>query len=155
MNKLKKVLVVTMLAILTVAMNTAVFASTNDLIKLIDKQEYSEDFKNWLELGEDQKASVKMPLTFDIVKTEFKSNNPIDIVQSVGNTLESKFTLQDLIPENLVVRNQQSTNSCWAFATISSLETNLALLNYQNKINTDNLELQQNEKLKGEIKIFY
>ena len=132
MNKLKKVLVVTMLAILTVAMNTAVFASTNDLIKLIDKQEYSEDFKKWLELGEDQKASVKMPLTFDIVKTEFKSNNPIDIVQSVGNTLESKFTLQDLIPENLVVRNQQSTNSCWAFASLGTIESHLALTNYYN-----------------------
>ena len=111
MKKLRKVLVVTLLAIITVAMNTAVFASTNDLIKLVKEPQYSEDFEEWLELDTNQRSGLKMPMTFDLIESNYKSNNPINIVQSVGNTLESKFTLQDIIPENMVVRNQKNTNS--------------------------------------------
>ena len=57
------------------------------------------------------------------------SNNPyyIDNISKYANL--SKFSLKDIIPENVVVRNQGSENSCWAFTTLACLETNLALKN--------------------------
>lgn len=57
------------------------------------------------------------------------SNNPyyIDNISKYANL--SKFSLRDIIPENLIVRNQGSENSCWAFTTLACLETNLALKN--------------------------
>ena len=111
MKKLRKVLVVTLLAIITVAMNTAVFASTNDLIKLVKEQ-------------------------------------------SVGNTLESKFTLQDIIPENMVVRNQKNTNSCWAFASLGSLESHLALTNYYNDKEAKVYDLSERHMEYGVTRVF-
>ena len=50
----------------------------------------------------------------------------------------SNFSLKQLIPSNLEIRNQMSTNTCWAFTGISSLETNLALKDYINKTNSGN-----------------
>lgn len=57
------------------------------------------------------------------------SNNPyyIDNISKYANL--SKFSLRDIIPENVIVRNQGSENSCWAFTTLACLETNLALKN--------------------------
>lgn len=57
------------------------------------------------------------------------SNNPyyIDNISKYANL--SKFSLRDVIPENVVVRNQGGENSCWAFTTLACLETNLALKN--------------------------
>lgn len=57
------------------------------------------------------------------------SNNPyyIDNISKYANL--SKFSLKDIIPENVVVRNQGGENSCWAFTTLACLETNLALKN--------------------------
>ena len=57
------------------------------------------------------------------------SNNPyyIDNISKYANL--SKFSLRNVIPENVVVRNQGGENSCWAFTTLACLETNLALKN--------------------------
>ena len=154
MKKLRKVLVVTLLAIITVAMNTAVFASTNDLIKLVKEPQYSEDFKEWLELDTNQRSGLKMPMTFDLIESNYQSNNPINIVQSVGNTLESKFTLQDIIPENMVVRNQKNTNSCWAFASLGSLESHLALTNYYNDKEAKVYDLSERHMEYGVTRVF-
>lgn len=57
------------------------------------------------------------------------SNNPyyIDNISKYANL--SKFSLRDIIPENVIVRNQGSENSCWAFTALACLETNLALKN--------------------------
>ena len=132
MSKLKKILLISILAMLTVAMNTTVFASTKDILKTVGEVEYSVEFEEWLELSDEEKMEVKTPITFEVLNTSFESKNQIDIVQSVGSTLESRYTLQDYIPENMVVRNQMQTGSCWAFASLGVLESNLALTNYYN-----------------------
>ena len=132
MSKLKKILLISILAILTVATNTTVFASTKDILETVGDIEYSSEFNKWLELSNDEKMKVKTPVPFEVLNTNYESKNPIDIVQSVGSTLESRYTLQDYIPENMVVRNQMQTGSCWAFASLGVLESNLALTNYYN-----------------------
>ena len=44
--------------------------------------------------------------------------------------MSSKYSLKDVIDSNVTIRNQYDTNMCWAFAGLSSLETNLALKNH-------------------------
>ena len=132
MNRLKKILVITILAIIAVATNTTVFAGTKDILKTLGEVEYSADFVEWLELSEEERLKIREPLPYDILDTTYESNNPIDVVQAVGTTMESRFTLQDYIPENMIVRNQMQTGSCWAFASLGALESNLALTNYYN-----------------------
>lgn len=45
----------------------------------------------------------------------------------LGSSLNSRYSLKDIISTNLTIRNQQQTNSCWAFAALS---------NYRNSTNT-------------------
>ena len=59
------------------------------------------------------------------------SNNPLQDVRSTRASMASRFSLKDIISENVKIRNQQQTNSCWAFASLSSLETNLAMEDYK------------------------
>ena len=132
MSKLKKIILILILAILTVATNTAVFASTKDIIDTVGEIKYSSEVEEWLELSDEDKMKVKTPVSYEVLNTKYESKNPIDIVQAVGSTLESRYTLQDYIPENMVVRNQMQTGSCWAFASLGVLESNLALTNYYN-----------------------
>lgn len=68
-----------------------------------------------------------------LTKTTLNKKNNANL----GATLSSRYSLQDVIPSNVVVRDQKQTSSCWAFASLSSLETNLALQNYKNGNNTD------------------
>ena len=59
------------------------------------------------------------------------SNNPYYIENVLQYANLSKFSLRDIIPENVVIRDQGKENSCWAFSTIACLESNLALKNRQ------------------------
>ena len=45
---------------------------------------------------------------------------------------DAKFDLRNLIPENIIVRNQGSANNCWDFAAIGAFETTLALKRKKN-----------------------
>ena len=59
------------------------------------------------------------------------SNNPYYIENVLQYANLSKFSLRDIIPENVVIRDQGKENSCWAFSIIACLESNLALKNKQ------------------------
>ncbi len=52
-------------------------------------------------------------------------------VVASGSSLEPRYSLKDVIPNNMKIRNQGDSNACWTFAMLSSLETNLALKNKQ------------------------
>ena len=97
--------------------------------------EYSDEFKEWLKLSDEEKSKVVMPRMYDVKYSKKNSRNLLNLVRTARASLDSRFSLKDLIPENLVIRNQQQTNLCWAIATLSSLETNLALSNYKQGIN--------------------
>ena len=113
--------------------NQYVYAEKNKtsihLVKL------SDEFKNWVELSDEEKSSSIHPKFYDELNTELNSENPFYDASVVGASVNSKFNLKDLIPENLSIKNQLDTNACWAFSGLSSLETNLALKDYKNNVN--------------------
>lgn len=96
-------------------------------------EEYSEEYKQWLELSDEEKKTVIEPRKYDLIQTHDNSmrlknmNNVLKVSQLLRGTTISQYTLQTIIPDNVKIRNQKSTNSCWAFATIGVLESNLAM----------------------------
>lgn len=135
MKKLKKAVTISLLIfILTVLANQAVFASNP--ANLLERVEYSEDFKKWLKLSDEEKKNVMIPRMYEVPNTKLEYKNPLYNAKMLRANINSRYSLKDIIPSNLVIKNQQQTNSCWTFAIMSSLETNLALSNYKKGINT-------------------
>ena len=50
----------------------------------------------------------------------------------LGKSNTSRYSLKDVIGDNINVRSQGDTQLCWDFATLGVLETNLALQDYKN-----------------------
>ncbi len=104
--------------------------------------EYSEEFKKWLALSEEEKSKVIQPNMFNIKK---KTNN-IQYLKSINNILKTaqllegtalnKYNLKDDIEDNIKIRNQLDTGTCWAFSSIAALESNLALQDKKNNKTT-------------------
>ena len=109
-----------------------VFASTNLESKLAT-DEYSEQYEQWLQLSEEEKENTIEPRKYDIVtnkdnRTYIKElNNVFKMQKLLRATVAAKYDLRDSILENVKVRNQMQTNTCWAFATIGMIESHLAL----------------------------
>lgn len=130
MKKLKRFICSIILFIIIIS-SGQVFAST-DFSSLIGELEYTEEFKKWLELDDEEKSKVMAPRSYNIPATTYEYSNPIKIAHTVGSSTLSKYNLKDYIPENVVVRNQMQTNSCWAFASLGMLESHLGLSDYTN-----------------------
>ena len=135
MKKLKRnfVAIIVLFFMLILLIDQKVFASSIE--NLVEKVEYTDDFKRWLELSDEEKEKVMQPRMYDVLVTNTTSKNLIYNARMLGSSLDSKYSLKDIIPSNLSIKNQQNTNSCWAFAAISSLETNIAMYNYKKGIN--------------------
>ncbi len=140
MKRLKKIsgaIIALMLIIFCVA-NTVFAEEKIDYLmeSLSDSVEFSEDFKVWQSLSEEEKMKTIQPSTFVIPKTKANNTNPINIVDTLAATYESKYDLRDIIKNNVSIKNQEQTNSCWAFASLASLESNLAMRDYKNNRDT-------------------
>ena len=109
-----------------------VFAST-DLESKLAVDEYSEQYEQWLQLSDEEKANTIEPRKYDIVMQKDNAtylkelNNVFRVQQLLRANISANYNLKDVIPENVTIKNQMSTNSCWAFATIGMLESHLAL----------------------------
>lgn len=135
MKKQQKKLILIMLIFFISLLFLNPISFANDVDNFLQPVEYSDDFKEWLQLSDEEKSKVIMPRMYDIDYTKKNSKNLLTLIRSARASLDSRFSLKDLIPKNLVIRDQQQTNLCWAIATLSSLETNLALSNYKQGIN--------------------
>ena len=87
--------------------------------------DYSKEYQEWLELPESEKEQVVEPIKYDIDTVE-----PQTIAEHIkksykATNLDSSFNLATLY--GLPVKNQMSTNSCWAFSTLTCLESNLKM----------------------------
>ena len=134
-KKLKKMFIVIALLVFTLILLADYKVLATNSENVFQKVEYTEEFKKWLELSEEEKKDTMMPRMYEIPYTKMEYTNPIYNAKILKASINPKYNLKDVIPENLTIRNQQQTNTCWAFARISSLETNLALSNYKKGIN--------------------
>ncbi len=133
MKKLKKLFIIIsiLIFILILLLNQKVIADYD--VPSVEGIEYSEDFKNWLQLPEKQKSEVLQPRVYNALATTFNSKSPLYKARLLGISASATYNLKNIIPSNLQIRNQMDTYSCWAFAALSSLETNLAMANYNRK----------------------
>ena len=130
MKNKRKIVSLIIVFIITMLISLNVFAT--EITDLIGTVEYSEEYKNWLKLSDEEKKEVIQPRMFNIPTENVEVKNPLKKGRLLRSALSSKYSLQEDIPENIVVKNQQQTNSCWTFGSLASLETNLALKNYYN-----------------------
>ena len=95
--------------------------------------DYSKEYLEWLKLDDETKKNSIMPRIYNVYSNPDKNiQNPIKSAIAVQATTENKFNLKDYIKNNLVIKAQKNLGSCWAFASMASIETNLALTNYYN-----------------------
>lgn len=89
--------------------------------------ELSQQYLKYLNLSDDEKSNAIMPRMYEISKSNSKKSNPLKLARMLGTSLTIDYTLQTVIPENMIIKNQQNTKSCWTFSSLAALETNLAL----------------------------
>ncbi len=133
MKKTRKIVIVLLLLFTFILLASQNIMASN--AGLFQKEEYSEEFKEWLQLPEEERKNVIMPRMYEVKTQQVVSKNPLYMARRLKASLDSKYSLKNIIPTNTVIKNQKQTNLCWAFATLSSLETNLALSNYKKGIN--------------------
>ena len=128
-------IIMSLLIFLSILFNNSKIFAVN-IADLIQEVEYTDEYKKWLELSDEEREKVLMPRMYEMPYRQSEYKNPLDNAKMLKASINSRYSLKDIIPGNLKIKDQQQTNSCWAFAGLSSLETNLALYNYQNGVNT-------------------
>ena len=133
-GKLYEKTVIAFIIFFIIIINYKVFAvSKMDGFK---KPEFSEEYLEWEKLDDEIKENSIMPRMYNVIKADYKIYNPFKMARIVGGSTDSKFDLNTLIKENLVIKNQKNLPACWTFSTLAALETNLALRNYNNGVAT-------------------
>ena len=131
MKKQKKILIIPILILIVILSSCCKTFAKGDSATI----ELSEEYEKYLELSDEEKEKVIEPLMYDIPKTSPKITSPLKVAKMLKATADTKYSLKDVIPDNIVVKNQQTTNACWTFASLGMLESTLALMNYKNGIN--------------------
>ena len=127
---MKKVVYISILIVICFFFSSTVIASTADSIQPV---EFTEEYKKYLLLSDEEKAKYEIiPNPYKTVSQKKNDTNPIFAMSKVGAGNESSFSLlnQNYLPR-LRINHQENTNICWAFSTLSSLETHLDLKNIQ------------------------
>lgn len=128
--------IISVLIFFSIILNNQKIFATNTANLFQKSEEYTDEYKEWLELSDEEKEKVMIPRIYEVKYEENTNQNPIYLAKMLRAGAVQKYSLKDIIPANLIIKNQKQTNSCWAFAALSSLETNLALYNYKNGVNT-------------------
>lgn len=136
MKRLKKILISTVFLNIVLMMLFTNSVKASSVSNKITTKEYSERYKEYLNLSEDKRKNALAPAMYDVGIPINTCNNPLYKARMLRAGVNTRFTLQNVIPENIQIKNQMQTSSCWAFATLSSLETNLALINHNKGKNT-------------------
>ena len=138
MKKFRKITLILM--IFCLFLNKNVLAETS-LESKIETVEYTDEYKEWLELSDEEQSKVLVGNKFKIDdQTENllpMTTNPL-VTQFVGNSNLSRFSLKDVLGDAITVKNQKSLNLCWAFASLAAVESTLSYNDYKvsNAINT-------------------
>ena len=89
--------------------------------------EKSDAYKRWESLSEEERKNTIMPRYYDISILNSMKRSRYNNLLRAGSSTDSIYNLTDLY--NAIVRDQKLTMSCWAFSTISSLESNISIRN--------------------------
>ena len=119
-KSIKKIFLSFIVTLLFVSFNVSFANITEEKLN----NQFSDRYKQWLELSDEEKANTKMPRMYDFEYISMSKNARTIAKSSILNGI-TKYNLNDHI--GITIKDQQNTNSCWAFGIISSLETNLAL----------------------------
>lgn len=128
MEKRKKLIQI--LVFLTIILSNYKVFATNSVSDL-GEMEFSESYLQYLELSDEEKQNVILPRMYEIPKNKMLVKNPLKLTRMLGSNASSNYSLRSIIPENMVIKDQEQTNSCWTFSALSALESNLALKDYK------------------------
>ena len=99
-----------------------------------DVQEFSEEYKKWLELSDEEKENAVQPSPYytsyyPLLSEKNKLNESFSLARRAFNAValsaDSTYDLRDHI--DITVKNQLDTQTCWTFPLISEVETNISL----------------------------
>lgn len=135
MKKAKKILI--LFLIVNILFCVKVFAVSIDDIEL-EEYEYTNAYKEYLQMTDEEKQKVMEPSKYDfgnnlstnkamMTNKYISLQNFMSYLRASAYSTQESFTLKDMIADNLEIRNQQQTNTCWAYSSMSSLETHLAM----------------------------
>lgn len=108
-------------------------AEDDNYIEYVTTREYSESYEYYLNLSEEEKKAQEIiPEKFEVPFTKLYSEEMIELYNTdvANDDIPDSFDLRDYI--NIKVENQKSFGNCYAFATLSAIETNLALRKNEN-----------------------
>lgn len=132
MKKQKKVLKVVYINALLILLILLVFSCKVLAVSSINGEiEISQDYLDYLELTDQEKENTIAPIMYKIEKNNTIVQNPFKISRKLRGNYKTKFSLKEIISENMIIKNQLNTNNCWAFATLAALESHLALQDYK------------------------
>ena len=131
MSLLLKTYIVFIIAIIYTFNYSSAFAK-EQLTANVKPVDYTEEYKKYMELSEEERAKVVMPNQYNSITTPVVSANPIYISYLLGDAIgetsaSPSYDLRNKISQNLVVKDQGMLNNCWAFASVASAETSLAV----------------------------
>lgn len=97
-------------------------------------KEYNEEYQQYLELSEEEKNALEIiPDKYEVSMAALYSESMeenYNVSGILAEEIPESFDLRDKI--DIKVENQGSTGICYAYASLTSVETNLALINGEN-----------------------
>lgn len=122
----KKIFIIAFALICMLQIKTFAFY-TEDVIKEV---EYTNEYKQWLSLSEDEKQAVLMPRMYNVSvydNTKYYTRNSMLRTSLISSKLMiSNYDDYDLRDDiRITVRNQENTGMCWAISTNSVIESNI------------------------------
>lgn len=130
----KFIIIILFIIVVILVANAEVIANANKSI--LTEVEYSDEYLQWIKLPMEERKNTIIPRKYNIKSTNIITKNPLYKAKLSNTNLMPTFNLKDVIPNNIVIKDQMQTNTCWVFAGLSSLETNLALANYKKGTDT-------------------
>ena len=134
--KMKRILCI-IIFIVVIFATCSVFANNSG--KQFGSVDFSEEYKQWSEKSDQEREGLIEPRMFDLPKryTANINTSPLRFIALVGNTYKTSYSLATDIPENLLIKDQGlDSEICWAYSSLSSLETYLALRDFKANSNT-------------------
>ena len=103
----------------------------NKYIEYENTQKVSSSYEQYIELSKEEKKQISViPEKYDIPMSVLNSPNIVENYNVVESIIPESFDLRNNI--NIKVENQGNLGICYAFTSLTSVETNLALTHNDN-----------------------